>query len=50
MNSRRTAIAGLLIGFNWWLALLTLLGGAAIHLGAHAECIGQAELEPARHA
>jgi 1,4-dihydroxy-2-naphthoate polyprenyltransferase len=27
------AIAAYVNGFNWWLALLTLVGGAAIHLG-----------------
>jgi 1,4-dihydroxy-2-naphthoate polyprenyltransferase len=27
------AVAAYVNGFNWWLALLTLVGGAAIHLG-----------------
>ena len=29
------AVAGYVNGFNWWLALLTLVGGAAIHLGVN---------------
>ncbi|HZB22446.1 MAG TPA: prenyltransferase, partial [Gaiellaceae bacterium] len=29
------AIAAYVNGFNWWLALLTVIGGAAIHLGVN---------------
>ena len=29
------AVAAYVNGFNWWLALLTLVGGAAIHLGVN---------------
>ena len=29
------AVAAYVNGFNWWLALLTLVGGSAIHLGVN---------------